>query len=209
MGINRRDFLKGLSVFVFGIGVPDFVYGGTGMKSLDEIYFKMKDVFPSVRDRIIVDGGRQKLYLLRDGFDSPYFSDVYSVSTSKYGFGNKRGSKKTPVGLHMIAGKYGGGVSVGTIFEDWRSTGKKARIVEEARKSKKRYVVTRIMTLVGCERENIDVGLRGIHIHGTNEEGFVGMRKSSGCIGMKSLDVIDLYDSVGVGTPVYIAESLR
>jgi lipoprotein-anchoring transpeptidase ErfK/SrfK len=45
----------------------------------------------------------------------------------------------------------------------------------------------------------------GAGIHGTSEDGSIGTAASHGCIRMHIPDVIDLYDQVSVGTPVYIA----
>jgi lipoprotein-anchoring transpeptidase ErfK/SrfK len=42
-------------------------------------------------------------------------------------------------------------------------------------------------------------------IHGTAEVGSLGTAASHGCIRMAVPDVIDLYDRVEVGTPVYVA----
>jgi lipoprotein-anchoring transpeptidase ErfK/SrfK len=45
----------------------------------------------------------------------------------------------------------------------------------------------------------------GAGIHGTAEDGSIGSAASHGCIRMHIPDVIDLYDRVDVGDPVYIA----
>jgi len=45
----------------------------------------------------------------------------------------------------------------------------------------------------------------GAGIHGTDEDGSIGSAASHGCIRMHIPDVIDLYDRVDVGDPVYIA----
>jgi len=45
----------------------------------------------------------------------------------------------------------------------------------------------------------------GAGIHGTTEDGSIGSAASHGCIRMHIPDVIELYDQVDVGTPVYIA----
>jgi lipoprotein-anchoring transpeptidase ErfK/SrfK len=45
----------------------------------------------------------------------------------------------------------------------------------------------------------------GAGIHGTSEEGSLGSAASHGCIRMSVPDVIELYDQVPVGTPIYIA----
>jgi lipoprotein-anchoring transpeptidase ErfK/SrfK len=41
-------------------------------------------------------------------------------------------------------------------------------------------------------------------IHGTNEPNEIGQAVSSGCIRMRNLDAIDLYNRVHVGTPVVV-----
>ena len=41
-------------------------------------------------------------------------------------------------------------------------------------------------------------------IHGTNEPSEIGQAVSSGCIRMRDIDVIDLYNRVHVGTPVVV-----
>ncbi|HMT05119.1 MAG: L,D-transpeptidase/peptidoglycan binding protein [Solirubrobacterales bacterium] len=49
------------------------------------------------------------------------------------------------------------------------------------------------------------LGVNGsVGIHGTSESGSLGSAASHGCIRMGVDDVIDLYDRVDVGTPVYI-----
>jgi lipoprotein-anchoring transpeptidase ErfK/SrfK len=45
----------------------------------------------------------------------------------------------------------------------------------------------------------------GAGIHGTTADGSIGTAASHGCIRMHIPDVIELYDQVSVGTPVYIA----
>jgi lipoprotein-anchoring transpeptidase ErfK/SrfK len=45
----------------------------------------------------------------------------------------------------------------------------------------------------------------GAGIHGTDEDGSIGSAASHGCIRMHIPDVIELYDQVSVGDPVYIA----
>ena len=45
----------------------------------------------------------------------------------------------------------------------------------------------------------------GAGIHGTSASGSIGTAASHGCIRMLIPDVIELYDQVPVGAPVYIA----
>jgi len=44
----------------------------------------------------------------------------------------------------------------------------------------------------------------GAGIHGTSDEGSLGSAASHGCVRMAVTDVVDLYDRVDVGTPIYI-----
>lgn len=55
------------------------------------------------------------------------------------------------------------------------------------------------------------LGIRAIYlgwteyrIHGTNAPGSIGAAASSGCIRMLNPDVVDLYDRVHIGAPVYV-----
>ena len=43
-----------------------------------------------------------------------------------------------------------------------------------------------------------------IRIHGTNEPNLIGQHVSSGCIRMRNMDAIDLYNRVHIGTPVMV-----
>ena len=45
----------------------------------------------------------------------------------------------------------------------------------------------------------------GAGIHGTDAESSIGTAASHGCVRMRIPDVIDLYDQVPVGAPIYIA----
>ena len=44
----------------------------------------------------------------------------------------------------------------------------------------------------------------GAGIHGTDDVGSLGTAASHGCVRMSVPDVIELYDQVDVGTPIYI-----
>jgi len=49
------------------------------------------------------------------------------------------------------------------------------------------------------------VGISGpVGFHGTKDIGSLGSRASHGCVRMNPADVIDLYDRVEIGTPIYI-----
>lgn len=130
----------------------------------------------------------------------------YSVSTSKYGVGNRSGSNKTPLGLHQIVNKIGRNVPLGAIFKRRRNTGK---IVKS--RSAGDLITTRILRLEGLERgvnkgKGIDSFQRCIYIHGTPEENLIGRPASHGCIRMENRDIIELFNRVKRNTLVEIVK---
>ncbi|MFT5906441.1 MAG: lipoprotein-anchoring transpeptidase ErfK/SrfK [Cryomorphaceae bacterium] len=152
-----------------------------------------------VRDRsnkMIVSVKDQTMLLTKDG--EPV--KAYRISTSKFGLGNTRNSKKTPLGKMEIARKIGGGSRSGTVFKSRRKTGEVLKPNTPGRDP----IVTRIMWLKGNEYRNRDTYARYIYIHGTPEEFNIGKPVSYGCIRMKSRDIIDLYSRVGLGAEVKI-----
>jgi lipoprotein-anchoring transpeptidase ErfK/SrfK len=46
---------------------------------------------------------------------------------------------------------------------------------------------------------------RYIYIHGTPDSEPMGMPRSHGCIRMRNVDILDLFDRIPVGTPVQIS----
>lgn len=156
---------------------------------------------------IVVDVRQQRLYLLYH----ETLQRSYRVSTSQWGIGNREGSNHTPIGVFRIAEKFGQGAAAGTIFKSRRDTGRLARIITNPQNRTERDLVTsRIMWLTGLqpgfnEGGDVDTHSRYIYIHGTPEEGRIGMPSSHGCVRMKNADVINLFNQVGVGTLVYIA----
>jgi L,D-transpeptidase catalytic domain len=50
------------------------------------------------------------------------------------------------------------------------------------------------------------IGGKIFRVHGTNNEASIGGAVSSGCIRMMNADVIDLYERVKVGTPIYVLQ---
>lgn len=143
----------------------------------------------------------QKLYLASG---NKLIKD-YSISTSKYGIGNKIGSNKTPLGLHRIASKIGRKARFGAIFKRRRNTGKIARI----NKGTGDFITTRILRLKGLQRginkgKDIDSFRRCIYIHGTPEEKLIGKPASHGCIRMNNSDIIKLCSLVKRGMLVEI-----
>jgi lipoprotein-anchoring transpeptidase ErfK/SrfK len=124
---------------------------------------------------------------------------VYPISTSRFGLGSKEGSLKTPTGKFRIAEKIGDGMPLGTVFKSRRPVKATKKMLREDD-----LVMSRILWLDGVERANANTYERFIYIHGTNHEGQIGEPASHGCIRMRNPDLVELFDRVGVDTPVMI-----
>ena len=127
----------------------------------------------------------------------------YDVSTSKFGVGDRPGSYETPLGELEVKEKIGAGQPSGMKFKSRRPTGEIVRPNTPGRDP----IVSRILWLRGLEAQNRRAYDRGIYIHGTAEEWSIGTPASYGCIRMRSHDVIQLFDRIGVGTRVEIVNS--
>jgi lipoprotein-anchoring transpeptidase ErfK/SrfK len=149
--------------------------------------------------RVVISVPEQKLAILEKG--EPIAT--YPVSTSKFGVGDYRGSWGTPLGKLEIVTKIGDGAPLGAVFKDRRFTGEILPIDAPGRDP----IVTRILWLRGREPQNQNAYRRYIYIHGTPEERNIGLPVSYGCVRMRSSDIIQLYDIVGVGAEVTIVDN--
>jgi len=156
-----------------------------------------------MRTKINISISSQSLELVNS---KDHFS--YLISTSKYGPGELKNSFCTPRGKHIIRAKIGEEQELGSIFKNRRPTGaifsnNKHRFDEGD------WILTRILWLSGIEKGrnrlgNVDTMQRFIYIHGTPDETVLGIPMSKGCINMSNEDVIQVFDSVEVGTMVNI-----
>lgn len=129
----------------------------------------------------------------------------YDASTSRFGFGTREQSFKTPPGIHRIREKIGSGAPMGRIFRDRRDGG----VDWDGSTGGDNLILTRILRLEGLEEgvnrgAGVDSYERFIYIHGTNREESVGSPLSHGCIAMRNGDIVRLFDDVSEGTLVYI-----
>jgi UDP-N-acetylmuramate--alanine ligase len=129
----------------------------------------------------------------------------YDASTSRYGNGNRENSLKTPLGIHRIREKFGAGAPAGRVFRDREHTGEDW----DHRQTGDNLILTRIMWLEGLEQginkgTGVDSYERYIYIHGTGREDLIGTPLSHGCVCLRNLDVIRLFETVREGTLVYI-----
>lgn len=146
--------------------------------------------------RLIVSIPEQRMVVLKQGVPIA----TYPVSTSKFGLGDRDGSCATPIGHLKIARKLGDNAPSGAVFKNRKLTGEVVAPDSPGRDP----IVTRILWLKGLEAQNREAYSRYIYIHGTPEERNIGKPVSYGCIRMKSADVIELYQTVGVGAKVDI-----
>jgi len=154
---------------------------------------------PDTQHHIVISTRDQKLALL----DRSTLLATYPVSTSKFGLGDRPGSRFTPLGQLQIAEKIGNNAPPGAVFKDRRRTGE----IVLANSPGRDPIVTRILWLRGLESQNANAFARDIYIHGTPEERLIGTRASYGCIRMRSTDVVQLYNIVGVGAAVTIVDA--
>ncbi len=148
--------------------------------------------------QLIVSVPEQKMVLLENGI--PVAS--YTISTARKGIGDTPDSYQTPGGTMEIAEKIGAGSPIGTVFKDRRPTGEVVAPDAPGRDP----VVTRILWLRGLEEQNRNAYERFIYIHGTPQESLLGNPASYGCIRMRSADVTELFDRVGVGARVTVTD---
>ncbi|MBI3874793.1 MAG: L,D-transpeptidase [Verrucomicrobia bacterium] len=162
------------------------------------------------RFSLLVNIAEQRTSLFEKSSVSPRlrgfnFIKQFRCSTSKFGIGQVNGSNCTPLGLHRIARKIGGGWPVGTVFKSRRPVGFTWQGMPLA------PITTRILWLEGLEPGfnrggRVDTFARYIYIHGTGDEPTLGRPASHGCIHLAADDLIPLYDKLPVGTLVWIAE---
>jgi L,D-transpeptidase catalytic domain len=139
-------------------------------------------------------------------FEDNKFVKKFRCSTSRFGIGQIEGSNRTPLGLHRIAEKIGGGEPAGTVFKAREIIGHTSQ--PEFADAK---ITTRILWLEGLEPGfnqggNVDSHARYIYIHGTGDQATIGRPASFGCIHLADADMISLFDLLPSGTLVWIAE---
>jgi lipoprotein-anchoring transpeptidase ErfK/SrfK len=154
---------------------------------------------PDTQHHIVVSTRDQKLAVL----DRGTLLATYPISTSKFGLGDFSRSSRTPLGQLEVAKKIGDNAPLGAVFKDRVRTGEIVAPNSPGRDP----IVTRILWLRGREAQNANAFGRYIYIHGTPQERLIGMPASYGCIRMRSVDVVQLYNIVGVGAAVTIVET--
>ncbi len=153
---------------------------------------------PEPEVKLVVSVRDQKLAVVVNG----KIYRTYKISTSRYGEGDNFGSWRTPLGRLQVATKIGAAAPAGAVFHRRQPTGE----ILAANAPGRDPVISRIIWLRGTEQENRRAFQRCIYIHGTPQEAFLGRKASYGCIRMRSSDVIEVFNWVGIGTDVAVVD---
>ena len=142
---------------------------------------------------------------------SPLGNKEYTISTAKNGVGQLKNSGKTPLGWHQVRAKVGSNHAVNSVFIGRRFTGEIYDSALAVQFPNRDWILSRILWLSGCEighnrLGNVDSMQRYIYIHGTPDTQPMGVPESHGCIRMRNTDVIELFDRVEAGTPIWIQQ---
>src|SRR5262249_35614952 len=106
---------------------------------------------------------------------------------------------KTPTGRFRVADKIGRDMLDGTVF-----VGRVPFRFDEALPRTEDFVTSRILWLDGLDEQNANTRDRFVYIHGTKHEHKIGTVVSYGCVWMRNVDVIELFEMVDEGTLVVI-----
>lgn len=157
---------------------------------------------------LLVNTREQQMRLVQplSNFVAPdcFVRKSFRISTSRFGTGQKKNSNCTPLGLHRIAQKVGGGWPVGAVFQSRKMIGYTWQGIPGA------PIINRILWLEGVESgvnqgDGIDTFQRYIYIHGTGDEPTLGRPASRGCIHVSGAELLSLYDLLPAGTLVWIS----
>lgn len=135
----------------------------------------------------------------------------YTISTAKNGPGERMDSECTPRGKHLIREKIGAGCDANTVFVGREPTGELYHPELREQFPDRDWILTRILWLSGCEAGknkggNVDSYDRYIYIHGGPDDLAMGVPGSRGCVRMRNVDMIELFDLVETETTVIIQE---
>lgn len=137
----------------------------------------------------------------------------YVISTSKRPPSNVKNSLGTPRGLHEIAERVGAGQPSGMVFKSRVPTGRHFSEVAaiDPENANDNLITSRILWLRGLEPGvnrggDVDTYERYVYLHGTNHEDRIGEPLSAGCVLLRNLDIVELYEEVRAGDLVWIAD---
>lgn len=146
---------------------------------------------------LVISIAEQRLHVMTaDGMERDY-----PVSTSRFGPGNERDSRKTPTGYHRVSECIGADAPPGQVFKARKPVPLVLSPERWSGADADDYITTRILRLDGLEPGvnlggDVDTRSRYVYIHGTNHEHRLGEAASNGCIRMGNREVIQLHDRI-------------
>jgi len=135
-----------------------------------------------------------------------------AVSTALNGVGELNGSGCTPRGLHQVRARIGDGLPIGAVLRGRRWTGEVwSRELHEQFPGRD-WILTRILWLSGLEPGlnrlgSADSFRRYIYLHGTPDTEPMGTPLSHGCIRLRNVDMLALFERVPAHCVVRIDEA--
>lgn len=149
----------------------------------------------------------QKLFLFQEG----QLVAQYDISSGIAGNGEFEGSGQTPRGWHCVCQKIGQNLSKNQVLKGREPTGEIYSEMLERHFPERDWILSRILWLQGMEPGKnrfgkVDSKNRYIYIHGTPDNQPIGSPASHGCIRMRNHDVMQLFEQVPAGMPVFIHE---
>ncbi len=97
------------------------------------------------------------------------------------------------------------------VFDSRVATGRHFSEIPPDERGTRNLITSRILWLRGLEPGvnlggDVDTHSRYVYIHGTDREERIGEPLSAGCVLMRNLDIIELYDEVRAGDLVWICD---
>ena len=132
---------------------------------------------------------------------------IYSISTAKKGVGEIYGSNCTPRGKFIISEKIGANLELGSVLVGRKYTGEIYNTGLSKIYPNRDWILSRIIWLDGVEEFNKNTKNRLIYIHGSPDEIPMGVPSSKGCIRMRNVDVIELFEQIMIFEKIHIIES--
>ena len=125
--------------------------------------------------------------------------------------GQLSGSECTPGGWHIIRAKIGNTCPDNTVFRGRRATGEIYTEQLHKKYPQRDWILSRILWLSGLEPGfnrlgEQDTMRRYIYIHGCPDIYPMGEANSHGCIRMHNRELIQLFDLIESGIPVFLHE---
>ncbi len=120
----------------------------------------------------------------------------YPISSAKNGLGETNSSECTPRGRHCICEKIGTNLPINSVFVARRITGEIYNEKLALKYPDRDWILTRILWLSGLEKYNKNTKQRYIYIHGMPDDKPINIPNSKGCIRMRNVDIVELFELV-------------